>query len=206
VLNSFTGGADNGVARHSHELLILAGVVASCWRGLTDGVMDGRSSCCLCRVCFDSPNLKGKGKEKIYTGSSCATERKILEKFVDTHKLPRSLLPTDGKLCYCCLMNLKNWNKKIEEIASIQEQIKTHLQQESFLQRSNRSKRTLSDVDREESAELLKQSNCTSETSAEIQVGATLDPSEPEGSGANNADDSFEVDVDVSIQQRYHSS
>ena len=156
------------------------------------------SSCCLCRACFDSPDLKGKGKEKIYTGRSCATERKILEKFVETFELPRSLLPTDGKLCYCCLMNLKNWNKKMAEIAVIQGEVKGHLQQ-SMSQRSNRSKRTLSDVDREESAELLEPANNTSETSSVIQAADTLDPSEPEESVTNNADESFEVDVDVSI-------
>ena len=64
------------------------------------------------------------------------------------------------------------------EIAVIQEDLKRHLQQS---QRSNRSKRTLSDVDREKSAELHEQANSTSETSAVIQAVAALDPSVPEG-------------------------
>ena len=84
------------------------------------------------------------------------------------------------------------------EIAVIQEEVKGHLQQ-SMSQRSNRSKRTLSDVDREESPELLEPANNTSETSSVIQAADTLDPSEPEESVTNNADESFEVDVDVSI-------
>ena len=51
----------------------------------------------------------------------------------------------------------------------------------------------MSDVNREESAELHEQVTSTSEISA---VGATLDPEE--SVVTNNADESFEVDADVS--------
>jgi len=46
----------------------------------------------------------------------------------------------------------------------------------------------LSDVDREESAELHEQANSTSETSAVIQAVAALDPSVPEEGVTNNVD------------------
>ena len=77
------------------------------------------NSCCLCRSALQS--TKGKGKQKKYSGRSCTHDREILEKFDQTFKLSHSSLPTGGTLCYCCLSNLKKWDKMITEITVIQE-------------------------------------------------------------------------------------
>ena len=106
------------------------------------------NSCCLCRSALQS--TKGKGKQKKYSGRSCTQEREILEKFVQTFKLSRSSLPTGGTLCYCCLSNLKKWDKMITEITVIQEQLKKHLTQSPSCSQAYRSKRTLSEAERED--------------------------------------------------------
>ena len=77
-------------------------------------------------------------------------KREILEKFVQTFKLSRSSLPTGGTLCYCCLSNLKKWDKMITEITVIQEQLKRHLTQSPSCSQAYRTKRTLSEAERED--------------------------------------------------------
>ena len=112
------------------------------------------NSCCLCR---SSLECKGKGKQKKYAGRSCTQERKILEKFVTSFNLSRSALPTGGTLCYCCLSNLKKWDKMSTEIAVIQEQFKKYLELSPSCRgecRANRNKRTLSEAERETSEEI----------------------------------------------------
>lgn len=157
--------------------------------------------CCLCSVSFNSPSLKGRGKEKVYNARGCNQERKILEKFTDTLKLCRSLLPTGGKICYSCLTNLRNWNKKMAEVTRIQEELVTCLQQsESTSHRSRRSKRTLSEAETDESTELTVPNDAESLPMLQDETLTTAEETlEPGESSTTNADESFNIDVDVSM-------
>ena len=109
-------------------------------------------------------------------------------------------------MCYTCLSNLKNWNKKMVEVTCIQEKLITYLQQsESTPHRSQRSKRTFSEAEREESAELIEPDNTLAENLRILQeetlsrAEETLEPSEPGESITIDADESFNIDVDVSV-------
>ena len=153
--------------------------------------------CCLCQISFNSPDLKGKGKEKIYTGRSCAKERDILEKFVENLNLSRLLLPSKGKLCYSCIHNLKNWEKKVAEVSSIQEKLKLFLQQST-----RRNKRTLSEAEIEESQEFHQQKSVVTPAVLQSESSNGMDRMETE-ENATNADESSDVEVDVSINKGF---
>ena len=147
------------------------------------------NSCCLCRSSLES--TKGKGKQKKYTGRSCTQERKILEKFVSSFNLSQSSLPTGGTLCYCCLSNLKKWDKMTTEITALQEQLKKYLESSPSC-RVNRNKRTMSESEREIPEEIPTTPN------AQNRMADGSLP--PETEQSHQANKSLDHDMSVRVQ------
>ena len=94
------------------------------------------------------------------------------------------------------------------EVTRIQEELVTCLQQsESTSHRSCRSKRTLSEAETEESTELIVPDDAESLpmlqdetlTTAEETLTTAEETLEPGESSTTNADESFNIDVDVSV-------